>query len=290
MRDFEYDTIYGTNIHRLQINGALTDEAIQEILKSNFDLLWLWGDDFQKLNDIDLSKTKFTRLNLFSRKTQDVSWIGNLSSLAGITMKGKTKGNIIFDNLINLNFCDFETTKATREVVYSSLELESLSLNRLDVPLSDFNKKLATSLKIFGFSGNKFENLDGIEAFSNLESIEIENSKSLVDISKLSSLKILKHTGFEGVNNIENLNVLGEISSLEGLVFNCKILPSLKLLLPALNLKTIELGDNTVIDDRDVEIALEFPKLEYMIFAKKKGYAYDAEQLEEAIKQKRSSA
>jgi len=289
MCDFEYNTIYGTDIRRLQIDEQVNDAAMAEIEKSDFDLLWLHGNNnnFERLNEIDFGGATFKRLNVQTGKNLDISWVSNIKSLESMTIMGKTKGTVRFDELVNLKGCDLETSKATRDIVYSSLELDSLGLSRLDVPFSEFSDKLASGLRTFGFSGNKFENLNGIEAFVNLENIVIDNSRSLVDIAKLSTLKKLKHLHLEGVNNIENLEVLGALSSLEELYFECKALPSLKLLLPAPKLNYIRLGENTLIEDRDVEVALEFPKLEYMTYTKKKDYKYDAVQLKETIQNKR---
>ena len=285
MSNFTYDIIYEADVRRLKIDDEIGDAEIAEIEKSDFDLLWLHGNknNFERLNEADFSAASFKKLNLQSGKVLDISWLSNIASLETVTIMGKTKGQVSFDKLINLKGCDLESSKATKDIAYSSLKLESLALSRLDVPFSDFNKSLASSLRVFGFSGNGFKNLDGIEAFINLETICINNSTALVDISKLTTLKKLKKIQIEGVSNIENLAVLGELDSLEELYFECKALPSLKLLLPARNLKHLRLGSHTLIEDRDVEIALEFPSLQRMSFAKKKGYKYDAEQLGELI-------
>lgn len=285
MGDFKYDIIYGTNVRRLKIDDEVGDAEIAEIEKSDFDLLWLHGNknNFERLNEADFSAATFKKLNLQTGKTLDISWMSNVTSLDTITIMGKTKGQVSFDKLINLKGCDLESSKATRDIAYSSLKLESLALGRLDIPFSDFNKELASSLKLFSYCGNGFKNLDGIEAFVNLETICIRNSTALVDISKLTTLKRLKKIQIEGVSNIANLAVLGQLNSLEEIFFECKTLPSLKLLLPARNLKYIRLGSHTLIEDRDVEIALEFPSLQRMSFTKKQGYKYDAEQLGELI-------
>ncbi|MDP5138541.1 hypothetical protein ORJ04_21575 [Rheinheimera baltica] len=285
MSNFEYDIIYGTDVRRLQVHDEVGEAEIAEIEKSNFDLLWLHGNknNFERLNEADFSAATFKKLNVQTGKVLDISWLSNIASLETITIMGKTKEQVNFDKLINLKGCDLESSKATREIAYSSLQLESLALSRLDIPFSEFNKSLASSLKVFGCSGNGFKNLDGIEAFINLETICINNSTALVDISKLTTLQKLKKIQIEGVSNIENLAVLGELNSLEELYFECKALPSLKFLLPARNLKYIRLGSHTLIEDRDVEIALEFPCLQRMSFAKKQGYKYDAEQLGELI-------
>lgn len=289
---FEFNEIYGTNESRLEVHDEICDEALRLIKKGNFDILWLWGNknNFERLNDLDLSDVSFKRINFLTGQVKDISWIGRVESLEVLTLSGSTKGEVDFEGLPNLTACDIEFSKGTASIIQSAIKLESLGLRRLSAPLSDFNDCLASSLKILGVSGHKLSTLDGVEKFSNLECLGIYTNKSLTDIQSITQLAHLKRLAFEGVNNIENLEILGQVSTLEKLTFESKVLPSLKLLLPAPNLESIYLGDNTLIEDRDIEVALDFPKLGYFSFSKKKGYKYDAIQLKEAIEQKRSES
>ncbi|KPV93611.1 hypothetical protein AN214_04354 [Pseudoalteromonas sp. P1-9] len=287
---FEFNEIYGTNESRLEVHDEACDEALRLIKKGNFDLLWLWGNknNFERLNDVDLSDVSFKGINFLTGQVKDISWIGRVKSLESLTIKGNTKGSIDFEGLPNLKGCDLDFSKGTASIIDSAIKIDRLGLSRLSAPLSDFNNCLASSLKILGVSGHKLSTLEGIEKFSNLECLGIYTNKGLTDIKPITQLAHLKRLQFEGVNNIENLEILGQVSTLEKLTFECKVLPSLKLLLPAPNLESIYLGDNTLIEDRDIEVALDFPKLGYFSFAKKKGYKYDAIQLKEAIEQKQN--
>jgi Leucine-rich repeat (LRR) protein len=286
MIGFAYDTIYNTNIRRLSVDSKISDEAVIEIQSGIYDILWLNGNDFERLNDIDMSKVQINDLYFQTGKAQDISWVSKLDSLKIIRLLGKTKGKINFSNLDKLRTVQMELSKTTRELLYCPLKLETLGVSRLDTSFNDFNPKLASNLVSLGFSGQKITSLDGISNFTKLERVSIDSSKSLVNISQLEELKKLKKLVLQGCNNVNYKKALGKLAGLEILFYENKVLESLEVLLPANKLRRLCLGDNTIIEDKKVEVALKFPSLEFMSFSNKKGYKYSALELRGIIENK----
>ncbi len=269
------------NSMRLQIKNGIDGVALAEILKSEYDLLWLYSGNFEIMASTGLSNLKVDKIRLQSTESQDVSWISGLNELESIAINGKIKGKIDFSRLKRLKSCELDWCAATKSIITSELPLQRLSLSKFSGSLYDFCDKTLASVATLGLTGG-IETLDSISRFKNLNSLSLWNMKKLRDISGLTTCNQLKTLQIESCNLLEYEKVLQRIDTLEKLYFENKVLSSLNVF-PTKNLEYIRLGAGTFIEDGDVEVALNFPKLESMSFPKRKGYKYSAEQLNKLL-------
>lgn len=268
---------------RLQLRNGATDAALKEVRNGEFDSLWCYYGNFEPLASIDLSdyEGKFV---FQSSEPQNVSWISGLSSIESIKIRGKIKGKIDFRKMPNLRSADVDWCAATNKIISSGLSLRSLCLSRFSGLLSDFSENTLINLQTLGLTG-ALESLAGVRRFSSLHEISLWNMKKLIDISELEFCRDLKCLQIEGCNQIAYESVLKKLSKLEVLFFENSELNSISSL-PSDSLKKVILGEKTVVTDGDVESFLQFPKLERVVFTKKKGYKYSGEELDELLKKR----
>jgi len=267
---------------RLQVKNGVDDKALFEILKCEYDTLWLYSGNFEAMATVDLIKLPIRQLRIQSTESQNVSWVENCTELESLSLKGKIKGKIDFSRLKSLVNCELDWCASTRSIISSQLGLESLALNKFSGNLTDFSAETASSLSILGLSGG-VKTLEGVASFSMLESLSLWSMKNLTDISDLYECKSLRKIQIEACNNIEYKNILVKLKSLETIFFENKSLSSLNCF-PKDNVKYIRLGTGTVIEDNDIEVAMNFPLLESMSYPNRQGYRYSAEELNAMLK------
>jgi len=181
---------------KLILRNGLTGEAVKEILKGKYELLWLYYGNFEEMYSLPLKQIK-GKVYFQSSESQDVSWVSGLSSINTLTIRGKVKGKINFSRMNYLRYCDLEWCAATKGIIESSLALDSLGLSNFSGKLTGFCKETAESISVLGLTGS-MESLEGIKYFTSLMSLSIWNMKNLSDISELPSCKALKNLQIEG--------------------------------------------------------------------------------------------
>jgi hypothetical protein len=269
-----------TGEKRLQLRDGVTESVLKEVRKGEFDTLWCYYGNFEAMEEVDLSSFK-GRLIFQSSEPQNVSWIGSLSSLESLSVRGKVKGKIDFSGIKGLRNAKVDWCASTKGVVSSGLELRSLSLNKFSGKLSDFSDNTSKTISILGLTGS-IEDLTGIGRFLNLNSISLWNMKRLSDISELLKCDKLKSFQIEACNAIANIELLEDLFSLEEVFFENKELPSISIL-PKKNLEKIVLGNQTKIVDGNLDKFFDFPKLKKVSFSKKSGYKYSAEDVNKKL-------
>jgi len=75
------------------------------------------------------------------------------------------------------------------------------------------------------------------------------------------------------------------MEQLEKITYSNRSLKSVSTL-PKKNLKKVYLGDQCQIEDNNVNKFLDFPLLEHVSFPKKKGYQYNARELNQLLKER----
>lgn len=266
---------------RLHLKEGLSEEAITEIYKGKYDVLWLYYGNFADLGLTPIQSLDCKHLVFQSSESQDVSWLSLLGHLATLSLRGKIKGRIDFSGLRNLRECSVEWGSATKSILEAGLPLESLDLKRFSGSLENVAEVTSLSLRILGVSGS-IESLEGVERFQNLEKLSLFRMTKLTDISKISECRQLRELHIEACNSIQDLDPISCVDSLERMFFENKLLPSLDII-PKKNVNYIRLGDSTVIEDMDVEKALDFKDLKGISYPFRKGYKYSAEELNKLI-------
>lgn len=272
------------NLVRLQVKNGVDDKALIEIQKCDYDTLWLYSGNFEAIASVDLSLLPIRKVRIQSDKSQNVSWVENCPELESLSIKGKIKGKIDFSKLNRLTACELDWCASTKSIISSQLALKSLGLSKYSGALTDFCRETSSSISSLGVTGS-MKNLDGVASFSKLEALSLWNMKNLTDISQLSECKSLRTLQIEACDKIEYQDILGKLKNLETIFFENKSLSSLNCF-PMDNIKYIRLGDGTVIEDGNIEVAMEFPLLESMSFSKKKGYQYSAEEINAMLKER----
>ena len=272
------------NSVRLIIKNGVDEKSLIEILKCEYDTLWLYSGNYSAMAMAKLSEIAINKLRINVLESQDLSWVENCVLLKSLSIRGRIKGKIDFSKLKNLITCELDWCASTKSVISSQLPLKTLSLRKYSGSLKDFSPKTASSLSVLGLTGG-MNTMEGVAAFSRLEALSLWNMKNLTDISELSKCKSLSKLQIEACKKIEYKNTLKKLKKLETIFFENKSLSSLNCF-PKENLKYIRLGDSTVIEDNDIEAVLEFPMLESMSFSKKKGYKYSAEEINSMLNER----
>lgn len=281
----EYKKEFGFGGVQLRIKNGVDDDAIAEILKGNYKSLWLYSGNFERMFEIVKNDMNIKCLRIQSTEMQDVSWINDIKSFEPFSLRGKVKGKINFNGFNKLKTAELEYCRVIRPLLASNCKLKSLGINKLSEPLTSFSKSFCDSLRVLGITG-PLKNLEGISRFKNLESLSLMDMRNLIDVLELKELTWLKELDVTACNKVNLDTVLPSLVSLEKLNYENKKLSSLKII-PKYNMKKIILGDQTLIEDREIEYAFNFPKLESMVFQKKRGYKYSAEELNEKLIQLR---
>lgn len=265
---------------RLQLSEGVNEKSLEEIKKGAFDLLWLYYGNFEAMQDVHLEGLTGSVM-MQSSEPQDISWISRLESVSSLSVRGKVKGKVNFSKLTNLEKCDLEWGRSTKDVICSGLHLRSLSLSKFSGSLGDFDPVTANELGALGLTGG-LGSLSKISRFKNLDKLSLWNMRNLQDISELGQCESLRRLQIEGCNSIEYKDVLKNLENLEELFYENKELSSLHSL-PMKKLELVVLGAQTRIIDENVVAFLDFPVLKKVTFTKKKGYQYSAEQIMELI-------
>jgi hypothetical protein len=272
------------NLLRLQVKNGLDESSKLEILKGEYDLLWLYSGNFELMQTLVLHGLKISKIHLQSTEPQDISWISDLAELETLRVNGKVKGKINFSKLKKLKVCELDWCSSTKGIISSDLLLVSLGLSKFSGSLNDFCENTSENLSTLGLTG-AMSSLEGIDKFTSLKELSLWSMKNLNDITPIEACMGLEQFQIETCNNVTDYSVLSLLTNLKQIFFENKLLPSLKCF-PKDNLEYIRLGMSTSIEDKDVSLALSFPKLGLMSFPSKKGYSHNAEEINELLSKK----
>lgn len=271
-----YKEDHGLSGRQLRIEGGLDEAAIRAIESGDFDVLWLKSGNFSGMAEVACLPS-IKKLRMTSDVSQDISWIDRAESLEVLVLTGKLKGSLDFSGLRQLERCEIDYHKSTSSIFESRCPLESLFAYKVPQGGIRFSSELIKSLRTFGLMKGSLESLAGIEQLGNVEVVSLIDLKKLKDVSDLLSIPRLERLTISGCNEIEGLEFLKGMNSLQEVCIENKLISSLDIM-PA-NIRKIILGRSTVISDRNVASALNLPSLERFVFYPNKDYQYDAEQL-----------
>lgn len=90
--------------------------------------------------------------------------------------------------------------------------------------------------------------LQGIENFEELDTLELNYSQSLVDISQITKCKKLRKLEIEKCSRIQDFTCLSRVKTLKGMMIDVKEIPSLKFLDGMEELTSFSFGSTSVLD------------------------------------------
>ena len=143
-------------------------------------------------------------------------------------------------NLTNLTLTRLENIKVTSLSEY----LKDTNGNKLELPsvisldISGLNQTLPHSI---------LSDLKGLECFTNLQTLTMNYTSKILDISAIKGCKTLKNVTL-GYCNIQSINGLENLSNLQTLTLNDNNISSLKPLENLKNLEELNLSNNTISD------------------------------------------
>ena len=132
-----------------------------------------------------------------------------------------------------------------------NLELTSLSDYLKDSNGNELSLPSIVSLNISGLkqttSGSILSDLSGLECFTNLQTLTMNYTSKILDISAIKGCKTLKNVTL-GYCNIQSINGLENLSNLQTLTLNDNNISSLKPLENLKNLEELNLNNNAISD------------------------------------------
>ncbi len=108
------------------------------------------------------------------------------------------------------------------------------------------------NVKNFSILGGSLKNLEGIETFNNLETLNLIDVRSLIDISDLKFLNKINHIEFDSLYKLSDFSPLGHLSNLNHLrIEDSKKLESIQFVKKLKKLEYLNLNGTTIINDYD---------------------------------------
>lgn len=269
---------------RLQLKGGLNDKIRNEVRKGQYDQLWLHMGHWEECAELAELNPKIEWLNCdFWDPQESIDWISSLENLKKLSIDGKVKGKVDFNQLPKLEEVSVHWCNSVSGLLSSKIQLKSLHIESYKKSLIDFNPSVCNKIKELVLVGGSLKNLRGIENFQALEFLDIADIRNLLDISDIVKCVKLEKVYIESCNKIVEITPLGKVTKLEKLILRNKSINSLSSLLPGKHLKSIGLGEKSKIEDLDIGAALKFPKLEKLSFPNRKGYSHTYKEINEIL-------
>lgn len=237
----------------MKIKGGISDEMLTAFHNTPFNTLQIKAGNWLAESDFLLArKEPLTRLSI---DTDAIDWnvIAKLSDLTFLYIGGlyTIKFNLFFSNFIKLKRLDVFWNKGFKDDIYQLPELEKLciwSWKEKDC------KKLVSLKKLKHLdliNCRALESLSGLEQLQSLETIEIDGSNKLIDISALLSLPKLRHIKITSCKKVCFPNEFGKVMSLSLRSFyytDCGKVDSFKFMQGADKLEYISTSGTTSIN------------------------------------------
>jgi Leucine-rich repeat (LRR) protein len=251
----------------------------------NLRLSWFagWCD-----NDINfLSTMEFLKgVEIYgSTEIRDLTPLYSLSGLEFLGLDDYMKADLDFSKFGNLKICLIYWCSKYKHL-FKVNTLKHLLINKY--PYENFNElSNLKNLEILDVTSRKLQSLDGIQDLNKLKVLKLFRCTSLVDLTGIEHLTELKELDIDTCKKITNLNGAEKLKNLEIInLDNCKEIDSLRLLKNCTKLKSIFIGDSN-IKDGDFSELLMLPYLIQFLFAERKHYTLNREEVSLFLKTKR---
>jgi hypothetical protein len=258
-----------------------------EVMKNNsiynLRLSWAagWCDD-----DINfLSTMEFLKGVEICGEIRDLTPLYSLSSLEYLAIDDYIKADLDFNKFSNLKICLISWCPKYKNL-FKVNTLKHLLINKF--PYENLNElSNLKNLEIIDITSRKLQLLDGIQALNKLKVLKLFRCTNLLELNGIEYLTELKELDIDTCKKITNLNGCEKLKELEIInLDNCKELDSLRLLKNCTYLKSIFIGDSTVVDG-DFSELLKLPHLTNFLFAERKHYTLNREEVSYLLKTKR---
>jgi hypothetical protein len=175
------------NTRRLKIEDGIDNAVLNEIRTGRFESLWLIGQGYEVISDLDLTDLHIRKLNVEVAKSLSLNWLQRFPHLETLILSGNFIDPPDYSRFSKLEDVSIQWNKGTMGLVNSNLKLKSVTLRRFRGELSQFCDITVNSVTTLGITGS-IDTLVGIEKFSSLDTLSLWMTRNLRDISELSTL------------------------------------------------------------------------------------------------------
>ncbi|MEM7262109.1 MAG: hypothetical protein AAF488_08970 [Planctomycetota bacterium] len=221
-------------------------------------------------------------LDVYCWSLQDVEAIESLQELRHLGLEVESKHPLRFDNFPRLQSLlvtwrpGFESSLSTKSLRYLNVErFPYRTLEEFQLP----------HLERLDLSSRDLGALTGLEACSQLKSLDLLGRPALTSIEALQNLPALEVISIDGSKELKDLTPLARCQKLRRLVLeNCGSIESLSFLEPLEELTHLFFLGDTTIDDGDLSAATRLPQLKELRFRDRPSYSHSYEELERMLK------
>lgn len=220
-------------LERPEVKTSITKFAlwVEPDTESDYEKIY----SLQKLDQLYIANHKFKNLKL------DVSKLPHLKDLVingSIEVTGLDKIDL---KELSINECKKIQVSAWGDSIEHLVIRHSKPFSIEDIiGLKNLRELILTQVPI--------SSLQGIENFEELDTLELNYSPRLVDISQITKCKKLRKLEIEKCSRIQDFTCLGKIKTLQGLMLDVKEIPSLKFLDGIDDLKFFSFGSTSILD------------------------------------------
>ena len=277
---FIHETINGQKY--LNVQNSWDAQAETLIKEQKIDYLWLssgdWGD-FAFLKTIK-ENIKILRL---TTDCPDLQGLHTLSNLEDLTLDVVTKSFLDFSMFPKLKRCHIFWNPNFSFNLFELKALEFLSIRYFGgnsfQPFSNLENLLELEIM-----ESKLFTLDGVAKLQKLQNLVLYNLKKLSNIDELSYLQDLKLLSLNNCQNIGSLRCLSSLVSLETLhLASMGQLDSLYFLTFLTQLECFNFSGSTNINDGNLTLLTELPKLKLVGFQNRKHYTHKFKELQKIL-------
>lgn len=220
-----------------------------------------------------------------SSEIRDLTPLYSLANLEFLAIDDYMKTDLDFSKFTELKICLISWCSKYKNL-FKVNTLKHLLINKY--PYENFNElSNLKNLEILDVTSRKLQSLDGIQDLNKLKVLKLFRCTSLVELTGIEHLTELKELDIDTCKKITNLNGCEKLKNLEIInLDNCKEIDSLRLLKNCTKLKSIFIGDSN-IKDGDFSELLMLPYLIQFLFAERKHYTLNREEVSLFLKTKR---
>lgn len=242
-------------------------------------------------NDVNfLRETPGLKVLSLQEEMDDISGLQGLRELEWLLFSGSPQ---ILDLSYFPNLSAFYATWSPKITnLCECRKLEELLLGKFRPSGRSFSElSCATSVKRLWIRTSPVKSLSGIEGMTNLNSLELSYFSKLESVEPLLALRgQLVELELDSCKKIKDWGTLGQMASLTKLQLSrLGSIPSLRFIETLRELEFISFVD-TNIEDGDLSVLLELPKLTYAGFFNKKNFSHKFEEVESILKSRQASS
>ena len=213
-------------------------------------------------------------IDIIDSNSKGISSVGNLIELKIISLNMYITERINFNLFLALEYCDIPFSKNV-DTIFELKALKSLIIG--DLKIKD-NHRLENleNLEELIIGNSNISNINFLNKMGdNLKILELLDCRKIVDFSPINNLKKLVRLRIDGYKDLQSIDFIKSIITLEQLILNVGKISNIKVLETLPNLKVFALaGAQTFIEDGDLYPLANNSNLSVLFLVDKKHYSH----------------